>query len=70
MSIPGDEIRELCEKLGVAPENVHRIEIEPRSVLIVHEVRRGDHGMFLRGDRSDALRRITEIRIDWSAGDE
>lgn len=68
-AISGKVIRDLCEKLGVNADDVQQIEINPRSVVIIHEARRGEKGLLFRGDRSDVLRRITDVRIDWEAGD-
>jgi hypothetical protein len=68
--ISGQEVIDLCEKLGVDHKLVHRIEILPRSIMIVHSFRRGESGKGLiisdPGPNRDALQQVTDVAIRWS----
>lgn len=63
--VPGQVIIDLCEKLGIDHENVFRIEIEPRGLIVTHAFRRNEAGKMVVG-ATDLLRQSTDIKIRWA----
>lgn len=70
--ISGQVVIDLCERLGIDPKLVHKIEIKPRSIMIVHAYRSGESGKFVISDpgpERDALRQVTDVAIRWGGVD-